>query len=73
MDRITTEALHHIQQMEQRISRQSTLVAELRRSGEDTDEAANRLALLRHALEEMRLQLHGLLPTESQDRLKAAR
>jgi hypothetical protein len=73
MDQPTAAALHHIQQMEKRISQQSTLIAELRRSGKDTGEAANRLVLLRSALEEMRIQLLGLLPTEAQDRLRAAR
>jgi hypothetical protein len=73
MDRSTAAALHHIQEMERRIKQQSTLVAELRQSGKDTGEAANRLVLLRNALEEMRIQLLGLLPTEEQDRLRAAR
>lgn len=73
MDRFTAAALSHIQLMEKRIKQQSTLIAELRRSGQDTGEAANRLVLLHSALEEMRLQLHGLLPTEAQDRLRAAR
>jgi hypothetical protein len=73
MDQPTAAALHHIRQMERRISQQSTLIAELRQSGKDTGEAASRLQLLRNALEEMRIQLLGLLPTESQDRLKAAR
>jgi hypothetical protein len=73
MDRSTVAALRHIQQMEKRISQQSTLVSELRRSGKDTGEAASRLVLLRNALEEMRIQLLGLLPTKEQDRLRASR
>ncbi len=73
MDRSTVAALRHIQQMEKRISQQSTLVSELKRSGKDTGEAANRLVLLRNALEEMRIQLLGLLPTKEQDRLRASR
>ncbi|WP_119303357.1 hypothetical protein [Dongia deserti] len=73
MDGTTGAALQHIRLMEKRIEQQSALIVELRQSGRDTLEAANRLALLCRALEEMRLQLHGLLPTEAQDRLRAAR
>ncbi len=73
MDQPTVAAFRHIQRMEQRIERQSALIAELRRSGKDTVEAVNRLTLLRNALDEMRIQLLSLLPTEAQDRLKEAR
>jgi len=73
MDGSTAAALRHIQLMEKRIEQQSALIVELKRSGKDTIEAASRLVLLRNALEEMRIQLLGLLPTEARDRLKAAR
>jgi len=66
-------ALQHIRRMEERIEQQNAVIVELVRAGEDTIEAANRLGLLRRALEEMRIQLLGLLPTETQDRLRAAR
>ena len=49
MDQPTVAAFRHIQRMEQRIERQSALIAELRRSGKDTVEAVNRLTLLRLA------------------------
>jgi hypothetical protein len=73
MDRSTAAALRHIRSMEKRIRQQSKVVAELRRSGEDTSAATGRLVLLRTALEEMRIQLLSLLPTEAQDRLRAMR
>jgi hypothetical protein len=41
---------------------------ELRQSGLDTLEAARRLALLHHALEEMRLLIGNLVPTEDRPR-----
>lgn len=70
MDGSTAAALQHIRRMERRIEKQAALIVELRGSGKDTLEAGNRLALLRNALEEMRIQLGGLLPTEAQDRLR---
>src|SRR5262249_19547102 len=73
MDGTATAALQHIQLMETRIEQQTALITTLRQSGGDTLEAARRLVLLRNALEEMRIQLGGLLPTEVQDRLKSAR
>jgi hypothetical protein len=73
MDGSTAAALQHIRLMERRIEKQAALIVELRESGKDTLEATNRLALLRNALEEMRIQLGGLLPTEAQDRLRIAR
>lgn len=73
MDGFSAAALRHVQLMEKRIDQQNALIVELRQTGQDTGAAVQRLVLLRSALEEMRLQLGGLLPTESLDRLKAAR
>ena len=72
MDGISTAALEHIQIMEARIAQQTALIVELRRSGKDTLEATRRLALLHHALEEIRTMLGGLLPTEAQNQVKKA-
>ena len=60
----------HIRQMEARIAQQTAHIVELRQSGQDTMAAARRLALLHHALEEMRLLIGGLVPTEARARLK---
>lgn len=73
MDRSASAALQHIQLMETRIEKQTALIVELGRSGKDTLEAARRLALLHNALDEMRIQLGGLLPTEVREQMKAAR
>jgi hypothetical protein len=64
MDRTSAAALEHLQKMETRINQQAALITELRQSGQDTMEAAQRLVLLRNALEDMRLHLGGLLPGE---------
>ena len=63
-------ARQHIRQMEARIAQQTALIVELRQSGQDTLEATRRLALLHHALEEMRLLIGDLVPTEARARLK---
>ena len=57
-------ARQHIDQMEARIAQQTALIVELRQSGQDTLEASRRLALLHHALEEMRYLIGDLVPTE---------
>ena len=62
-------ASQHIRQMEARIAQQTALIVELRQSGQDTLEAVRRLALLHHALEEMRLLIGNLVPTEERPRL----
>ena len=62
-------ALQHIRQMEARIAQQTAHIVELRQSGQDTLEAVRRLALLHHALEEMRLLIGNLVPTEDRPRL----
>jgi hypothetical protein len=54
--------------MRARIAQQTALIVELRQAGEDTLEATRRLALLHHALEEMRLLMGELVPTEARAR-----
>ena len=63
-------AYQHIRQMESRIARQTAHIVELQQSGQDTLEAARRLALLHHALEEMRLLIGNLVPTEERSQLR---
>ncbi len=70
MDGTTTAARQHIDLMQARIAQQTAIIVELRQSGEDTLEATRRLALLHHALEEMRILLGDMVPTESKVRLK---
>ena len=72
MDGTATAAREHIDLMRTRIARQTTLIAELRQSGQDTLEATRRLALLQHALEEMRILMGDMVPTEARARLKIA-
>lgn len=62
-------AQQHIRQMEARIAQQTALIVELRQSGQDTLEAARRLALLHHALEEMRLLIGDMVPIEPRARV----
>ena len=62
-------ARQHIRQMEARIAQQTALIVELRQSGQDTLVAARRLALLYHALEEMRHLIGDMVPTEARARL----
>ena len=56
-------ALVHIRRMELRIEQQTLSIESLRHVGEDTSAAIRRLNLLRHALDEMRIQLAQLSPT----------
>jgi hypothetical protein len=70
MDGTSTAAREHIDLMRARIARQTALIVELRQTGQDTLEATRRLALLHHALEEMRILMGGLVPTEARARLK---
>jgi hypothetical protein len=72
MDGTSAAAHQHICQMEARIARQTALIVELRQSGQDTLEAARRLALLHHALEEMRFLIGDMLPTETRANLRSA-
>jgi hypothetical protein len=72
MDGTATAAREHIDLMRARIARQTALIVELRQSGQDTLEATRRLALLQHALEEMRILMGDMVPTEARARLKIA-
>ena len=72
MDGTSTAAREHIDLMRARIAQQTALIVELRQSGQDTLEATRRLALLHHALEEMRILIGELVPTEDRARLKIA-
>jgi hypothetical protein len=57
-------AIEHIQLMESRIAQQATLIERAKLLGEDTSDAKRRLKLLCRALDEMRVQLAPLCPTE---------
>lgn len=63
-------ARQHIEVMEARIQQQTALIVELRQAGQDTLEAARRLALLHHAMEEMRVLLGEIPPPETRTALK---
>jgi hypothetical protein len=72
MDGTSTAAREHIDLMQARIAQQTAVIVELRQSGQDTLEAARRLALLHHALEEMRFLLGDMTPTEARTLRKEA-
>lgn len=72
MDRNSIAARDHIDLMRARIEQQTALIVELRKAGQDTLEATRKLALLHHALEEMRILMADLVPTESRIHLKIA-
>jgi hypothetical protein len=55
---------NHIQMMELRIQQQVDSIERQKQAGEDTADAERRLALLRRALDEMRIQLGQLSPTQ---------
>ena len=57
-------AFEHVRLMEVRIANQTAAIERLRQSGQDFSEAARRLALLERVLEEMRIQLGQLSPSE---------
>lgn len=57
-------ATEHIQLMESRIEQQAALIERARLLGLDTSNAKRRLKLLCRALDEMRVQLGPLCPTE---------
>ncbi|HEY3147793.1 MAG TPA: hypothetical protein VGJ75_15655 [Dongiaceae bacterium] len=65
-------AFEHLRMMEVRIEHQTELITRLKTSGEDTLQAAQKLVLLRRALEEMRLQIGQLLPTEARNTAASA-
>jgi hypothetical protein len=56
-------ALVHVRRMELRIAQQNLSIERLQQFGQDTTEAHQRLKLLQHALDEMRIQLGQLTPT----------
>jgi hypothetical protein len=60
----SSPAFKHVRTMEARIEQQIASIARLQQLGQDTSDAERRLELLRHALEEMRIQLGQLSPTE---------
>jgi hypothetical protein len=71
MNQTAIAALEHIRLMQARIEQQTALIVQRRASGEDTLEAARRLTLLHRALEEMRMLLGQLLPTEAKNTLRS--
>lgn len=66
MDHIFRAAMEHIRLMESRIAQQQTTIQRLRLTGQDISKGLARLTLLYAALEEMRIQLASLAPTEEQ-------
>jgi len=72
MDGTSNAAREHIDLMRARIAQQTALIVELRQAGQDTLEAARKLALLHHALEEMRILMGDLVPTETRAHFKIA-
>ena len=71
MDGTSSAARDHIDLMQARVAQQTALIVELRQAGQDTLEATRRLALLHHALEEMRILMGDLVPTEARARFKS--
>jgi hypothetical protein len=57
-------ASSHLRMMELRIERQLETIERQKQAGEETTEAVARLKLLQRALDEMRIQLGQLSPTE---------
>ena len=57
-------ATEHIQLMESRIEQQAALIERAGLLGQDTSDAKRRLKLLCRALDEMRVQLGPLCPTD---------
>ena len=66
MEPIFAAALAHIRLMESRIQQQEAVIERLKQAGDDTSQAVVKLNLLRSALDEMRLQIARLVPTEEQ-------
>jgi hypothetical protein len=66
MDSILAAAIEHIRLMERRIPDQKAGIERLEMEQRDTSDAMRRLALLNSALEEMRIQLAQLTPSEQQ-------
>jgi hypothetical protein len=61
----------HLRMMELRIERQLEMIERQKQAGEDTTEAVGRLKLLQRALDEMRIQLGQLSPTE-RDKMRSS-
>jgi hypothetical protein len=66
MNKPFAAAIQHIRLMETRIKEQQAAIERLKQSGEDPTPSASRLRLLQAALEEMRLQLARLVPSDEQ-------
>ena len=66
MEPIFAAAIDHIRLMEARIAKQEATIQQLSDAGQDTSESESKLRLLHAALDEMRLQLPRLVPTEEQ-------
>jgi len=66
MEPFFTAAIEHIRVMEGRITKQKAAIERLRMLRQDASDAERRLMLLRVALDEMRIQLAQLTPTEEQ-------
>ena len=66
MEHIFPAAMEHIRLMENRIAQQQAAIQRLQQAGQDISEGVSRLKLLHAALEEMRIQLARLAPTEEQ-------
>jgi hypothetical protein len=66
MGPIFTAATEHLRLMERRIAQQEAAIQLLKESGQDISKSVSRLQLLHSALEEMRIQLAQLTPTEAQ-------
>jgi hypothetical protein len=64
-------ASSHLRMMELRIERQLETIERQKQAGEETTEAVARLKLLQRALDEMRIQLGQLSPTE-RDKTRSA-
>jgi len=66
MDPIFAAAIEHIRRMEGRILNQERAIEQLRLERRDVSDATRRLKLLHAALDEMRIQLAQLTPTNEQ-------
>ncbi len=66
MDPIFAAAIEHIRRMEGRIFNQKLAIEQLRLEQRDVSDATRRLKLLCAALDEMRIQLAQLTPTNEQ-------
>jgi len=65
MSSVVRSARAHIAKIEARRTQQIEIIEQLTESGEDPTEAVRILTILDRALEEMKLQLAQLIPTEA--------